>query len=152
MERISVCRNIEFEAAHMLEGYNGGCGSLHGHSYKISMIISCPENVRKNNDFGFVLDFKELNKVLNDNVPDHMFMYNKNNGEDTVEGQIVKILKQNNLRLWAFNNTPSAENMVKELAENFQQVFDNLYPEKDIKVDELRLWETTNSHSIWKRG
>lgn len=152
MERILVCRDAEFEAAHMLEGYDGGCGSLHGHSYKISMIISCPENVRKGNDFGFVLDFKNLDRIIKENVPDHMFMYNKNNDDSTVEGQVVKILKQNDLRLWAFNDAPSAENMVKELAVNFQQVFDNLYPEKDIKVEELRLWETTNSHSIWKRG
>ena len=147
---IEVVRHIEFEAAHMLSGYDGGCGSLHGHSYKLELTIMCPESVRTHNSFGFIMDFKNLNKILKDNVPDHMFMYNKNTAADSAEGQIVSILKKNNLNVWAFSDYPSAENMSKELALNFQSVFDSTYPELQLKVTELRLWETTNSFAIWK--
>ena len=147
---IEVVRHIEFEAAHMLSGYDGGCGSLHGHSYKLELTITCPESVRTHNSFGFIIDFKNLNKILKDNVPDHMFMYNKNTAVDSAEGQIVSILKKNNLNVWAFSDYPSAENMSKELALNFQSVFDSTYPELQLKVTELRLWETTNSFAIWK--
>ena len=147
---IEVVRHIEFEAAHMLSGYDGGCGSLHGHSYKLELTITCPESVRTHNSFGFIIDFKNLNKILKDNVPDHMFMYNKNTAVDSAEGQIVSILKKNNLNVWSFSDYPSAENMSKELALNFQSVFDSTYPELQLKVTELRLWETTNSFAIWK--
>ena len=152
MSRISVCRHVDFEAAHMLEGYVGGCGSCHGHSYGLEIIISCPESSKKEGRFGFVLDFKELDKVIKENVPDHMFMFNENCKEGSVEYQIVQILKSNNLRTWGFTDVPSAENMVEELAFNFQRVFDLFYPDLQITVDELRLWETKNSHAIWKRG
>lgn len=147
---ISVVRHIEFEAAHMLSGYNGGCGSVHGHSYKLEVTITCPEHVRQNNDFGFVTDFKNLNKILKDNVPDHMFMYDSTKGLDTPEGQIVKVLQDNNLRTWAFKSSPSAENMAEELARNFQRIIDETFPNMSITVTELKLWETTNSHAIWK--
>lgn len=147
---ICVTRCIEFEAAHMLLGYNGPCGSLHGHSYKLEVTITCPESVRDCNSFGFVMDFKNLNKILKENVPDHMFMYNKNTAIDSVEGQIVSILKSNNLKVWGFDGFPSAENMSKELAFNFQLIFDTTYPELQLKVVELKLWETTNSFATWK--
>lgn len=150
MGKIEVTRHIEFEAAHMLLGYDGGCGSIHGHSYAIELTITCPESIRSNNAFGFVTDFKNLNKILKDNVPDHMFMYNKNAPKDSVEYQVATVLKTNNLRVWEFNDYPSAENMSKELATNFQTIFDTKYPELHIKVVELKLWETTNSHATWK--
>lgn len=147
---INVTRHIEFEAAHMLLGYNGPCGSLHGHSYKLEVTITCPESARTHNSFGFVMDFKNLNKILKDNVPDHMFMYNKNTATDSVEGQIVSVLKNNNLNLWGFDGFPSAENMSVELALNFQSIFDTTYPELQLRVVELKLWETTDSFATWK--
>ena len=151
MGKIYVTRHVEFEAAHMLLGYNGGCGSLHGHSYKLELTISCPESIRNTNAYGFVMDFKNLNKILKDNVPDHMYMYNKNAPTDSVEYQIANILKTNNLRVWEFNDFPSAENMSKELAINFQSILDMDYPELKMEVVELKLWETTNSHATWKK-
>lgn len=149
---ITVTREVEFEAAHMLSGYDGGCGSIHGHSYKLKLTISCPESVRQSNNFGFVMDFKNLNKIIKDNVPDHYFMYNKNADNDSVEMQVVNILKANNLRVWEFNDYPSAENMSCELAHKFQTVFDTMYPEYGITVTKLQLWETTNSEATWTLG
>ena len=151
MGKIYVTRHVEFEAAHMLNGYDGGCGSLHGHSYALELTISCPEYIRETNNYGFVMDFKNLNKILKENVPDHMYMYNKNVPKDSVEYQIATILKNNNLRVWEFNDSPSAENMSKELAINFQSIFDMDYPELQMEVVELKLWETTNSHATWKK-
>ena len=146
---IEVTRHIEFEAAHMLNGYDGPCGSLHGHSYKLEVTITCPESIRESNDFGFVMDFKNLNKLLKENVPDHYFMYNKNADEDSVEMQICHILRSNNLNIWAFDGYPSAENMSKELANNFQILLDKEYPNYGMRVVKLSLWETTNSHATW---
>lgn len=147
---IEVTRHIEFEASHMLTGYNGPCGSLHGHSYALELTVTCSEAVRKNNDFGFVTDFKNLNKILKENIPDHYFMYNKNAPDNSVEKQIANVLKANNLNVWEFESYPSAENMATELAINFQHIFDTNYPELNLKVTELKLWETTNSHATWK--
>lgn len=146
---IEVTRHVEFEAAHMLSGYQGGCGSLHGHSYALELTISCPESVRTQNSFGFVMDFKNLNKILKDNIPDHMFMFNKSVNKDSVEYKIATLLKENNLNVWEFNDYPSAENMSVELANNFQTIFNTQFPELQITVTKLELWETTNSHATW---
>lgn len=147
---ISVNRRVEFEAAHMLSGYKGGCGSLHGHSYKMEVTITCPDDERLKHNFGFVTDFKNLNKILKDNVPDHMFMYDSTQGPETPEGQIVKILQDNGLRTWAFMGSPSAENMSGELARTIQMALDKAFPDTQITVTELKLWETTNSYAVWK--
>lgn len=149
MSRICVTRHIEFEAAHMLTGYNGPCGSLHGHSYKLEVTITCPESIRTQNDFGFVTDFKNLNKILKENVPDHYFMYNKNATEGSVELTIANLLKVNGLNTWEFDGYPSAENMARELALNFQKILDDTYSSMQMKVTTLKLWETTDSHATW---
>lgn len=149
MSRICVTRHIEFEAAHMLTGYNGPCGSLHGHSYKLEVTITCPEFIRTQNDFGFVTDFKNLNKILKENVPDHYFMYNKNATEGSVELTIANLLKANGLNTWEFDGYPSAENMARELALNFQKILDDTYSSMQMKVTMLKLWETTDSHATW---
>lgn len=146
-----VTRHCEFEAAHMLSGYDGGCGSLHGHSYKLELTISCPEDVRNRRRFGFVLDFKHLDNLIKNNIPDHMFMYNKNSPTTSVEYQIATLLKNNNLRVWEFDNAPSAENMCKELAINFQRIFDENYLDLKLNVVELKLWETANSFATWRK-
>jgi hypothetical protein len=95
------------------------------------------------------MDFKNLNKIIKDNVPDHYFMYNKNADNNSVEIQVVNILKANNLRVWEFNDYPSAENMSCELAHKFQTVFDTMYSDCKIIVTKLQLWETTNSEATW---
>ena len=148
-DSISVTRHVEFEAAHMLSGYDGGCGSLHGHSYKLEVTLACSESERLKHNFGFVMDFKNLNRILKDNVPDHMFMYDETQGPDTPEGQIVKILKDNGLRTWAFPGSPSAENMSGVLARTIQSAIDREFPGSGMLVTKLKLWETTNSYAIW---
>jgi 6-pyruvoyltetrahydropterin/6-carboxytetrahydropterin synthase len=49
----------EFDAAHSLPGYQGKCANLHGHTYKVELVVEGP--VGKN---GFVMDFYDLKKVL----------------------------------------------------------------------------------------
>jgi 6-pyruvoyltetrahydropterin/6-carboxytetrahydropterin synthase len=49
----------EFDAAHSLPGYKGKCANLHGHTYKVELVVEGP--VGKN---GFVMDFYDLKRVL----------------------------------------------------------------------------------------
>lgn len=149
--RTSVTRHVEFEAAHLLQGYDGRCGSLHGHSYSLEVTVSCPKQERMNNDFNFVMDFKKLDKILDDYIPDHCFITNISNGVDTPEGQIAKIVEDNGMRIFKMTNPPSAENMGELFAIDLQIILDNEFKGKDYTVDELKLWETTNSHSTWRR-
>lgn len=136
---ITVTRHVEFEAAHMLDDYPGACANLHGHSYKLEVTVTGP----RTNAFGFVVDFKELNKILKEIVPDHAYIYNTNS-ESEIELGIAELLLNNGNSVWAIPCTASAENMSEILAEQIQEELGSEY-----SVTELKLWETTNSYATW---
>jgi 6-pyruvoyltetrahydropterin/6-carboxytetrahydropterin synthase len=54
-----------FDAAHSLTGYPGECARLHGHTFKVDVVV-VSETL---NSIGIVYDFKDLkdavNKILN---------------------------------------------------------------------------------------
>ncbi len=49
----------EFDAAHSLPGYQGKCANLHGHTYRVEMVIDGPVGTD-----GFVMDFYRLKEIL----------------------------------------------------------------------------------------
>jgi 6-pyruvoyltetrahydropterin/6-carboxytetrahydropterin synthase len=49
----------EFDAAHSLPGYEGKCARVHGHTYKVEMVVSGSVGPD-----GFVMDFYRLKKIL----------------------------------------------------------------------------------------
>ena len=55
----------DFDAAHSLPGYQGKCANLHGHTYRVEVVIegAVGEN-------GFVMDFFQLKKILNSALED----------------------------------------------------------------------------------
>jgi 6-pyruvoyltetrahydropterin/6-carboxytetrahydropterin synthase len=62
----------EFSAAHRLVGYRGKCEELHGHNWKVEVVVSSGEL----DAMGMVIDFKlvknKLNKVLKE--LDHKYL------------------------------------------------------------------------------
>ena len=138
---IRVTREEEFEAAHLLPEYDGGCRNLHGHSYRIKVTVEGP----KNKGWGMVLDFKTLKAIIKNIVPDHKFLACV---EDRVAMQIVSILHQNNLDYGLFDFGTTAENMVGYFANKIQEELNKIY--EDVKVVKVRLWETTNSEATWE--
>jgi len=58
-----VTKKFRFDSAHKLNNYKGDCANLHGHTYVLH--VSVKGDVDSN---GFVIDFKELNKIVKDEV------------------------------------------------------------------------------------
>ena len=51
----------EFNAAHNLKGYRGRCEQLHGHNWRVEVVVA-----QKNlNKIGMLIDFKEIKSRLN---------------------------------------------------------------------------------------
>ena len=48
-------------SAHSLRGYEGPCKDLHGHTWKVEVIIAAD----RLNDIGLVADFKDVKEKLN---------------------------------------------------------------------------------------
>jgi 6-pyruvoyltetrahydropterin/6-carboxytetrahydropterin synthase len=55
-----------FSAAHFLRGYQGDCGRMHGHSWKVTVTVSA----RETGELGMAIDFKviagKLDSALNE--------------------------------------------------------------------------------------
>lgn len=61
-------KEYTFEAAHFIYNHPGKCRNLHGHSYKLFVLIEgavTPET-------GMILDFDDLSRVVNTQVIDRL--------------------------------------------------------------------------------
>ena len=52
---------FDFEAAHVLPHHPGKCSRLHGHSYRLAVIVDRPVNAAT----GLAIDFGELKVIVN---------------------------------------------------------------------------------------
>ena len=50
----------EFAAAHRLRGYEGGCERLHGHNWRVEVVLEGSEL----NDLGMLMDFRDVRRLL----------------------------------------------------------------------------------------
>jgi len=55
---VTLAREYRFEAAHHLPHHAGKCAALHGHSYRLRLVIAGP--IR---DDGMILDFDEVDAL-----------------------------------------------------------------------------------------
>ena len=58
MYELSITSN--FASAHFLRGYKGPCEGMHGHTWKVEVVIES----QKVNEIGLVIDFRELKVKL----------------------------------------------------------------------------------------
>ncbi len=86
-----IVKEFTFDAAHRLLNYDGPCSNLHGHTYKLQIVLSGP--VQKN---GMVIDFVDLKRIVTEKVIsklDHKFI-NKIISQSTAENISIWIWKQ----------------------------------------------------------
>ena len=62
---MKVGRVFYFDAAHYLPSYKGKCERLHGHTYKLEVVVK--GDIRKD---GMLMDFNELKEVVNSSILD----------------------------------------------------------------------------------
>lgn len=60
---MKIGREFYFDAAHFLSDYKGKCEQLHGHTYKLEVIVEGSIG----ND-GMLMDFNELKEIVNSNI------------------------------------------------------------------------------------
>lgn len=144
MNMIRVTRHEEFETAHLLPDYNGGCGRLHGHTYKIEVTVEGPQK----EPFGMVMDFKYLKEAIKAVIPDHKFIYCK---DDEISKDIAEVLTKHDIKCQVYPFITTAENMAPYFAQVVNEYIHNELGYSDVEVVEVNLWETTNSHATWRK-
>ena len=142
MARIRLTKIFTFEMAHLLEGYDGLCSNMHGHSYIMHVTICGEPNADASSPtFGMVMDFKDLKKIVNSEVTDrldHSLMVRRGSrAAQRVEGLSQRIIE--------VDYQPTCENMVSDFAERISARLP-----QNVKLVGVRLFETASSFAEWR--
>ena len=138
--KIRITKEFDFEAAHALDGYNGKCNDIHGHSYHLEMtFIGTPKSDISLSDCGMVVDFGDIKKIVKTQILplfDHRLILRN----DTRFKEIEPI----NERIRLVDYQPTCENMLIEIVEILQR-----NEPKGAKLVKGFLRETANSFAEW---
>lgn len=146
---LSINRTEHFEIAHNLYPYEGGCFSVHGHSYKVCVEISGPQIEPLN----MIIDFKILKKVMNQVIPDHAYIYDtrllENTDEKNIIPQLVPLLEKAGMHTVGYGCTTTCENLVQIWADQINKVLCQEYGLENVYVSKLTANETQNSQAVY---
>jgi 6-pyruvoyltetrahydropterin/6-carboxytetrahydropterin synthase len=99
----------EFDAAHKIEGYQGKCAQLHGHTYKVEVFVLSKQTdsigitfdlrllkekllgITGRFDHNFLNDLKELGNPSIENISKYIFLNMKDNLPDGVLLERVRV-------------------------------------------------------------
>lgn len=125
--RAALTSEFLFDAAHHLERYEGKCRNIHGHTYKLIVIVSGYLN-----QLGMVVDFYDLRAMVQESVIEKLDHHYLN-----------EVLPDLN---------PTVENLIfwiwEQVAEAIRK---NGLHEKGCRLEELHLYETPTASAKLKR-
>ena len=143
MHKIRLTRLFSFEMAHALQGYDGPCSNIHGHTYRLQVtVIGTPLADEAHPKNGMVLDFGDLKKLVQAHIVeamDHALVLGENSPPE-----LVATLRKLHHKLLLTPYQPTCENMLLD----FKTRLRGLLP-TGVELFSLKLWETQNSFAEW---
>jgi 6-pyruvoyltetrahydropterin/6-carboxytetrahydropterin synthase len=117
-----------FAAAHALRGYKGKCENLHGHNYRVQVIVEGDSL----DDIGLLVDFGDVKKVLRAAMAymDHRYL--------------------NELPPFDVVN-PSAENMAKWFYEQMENGLKPAEGKPPVRIQAVKVWETDTAVATYRK-
>lgn len=146
---MEVTKRMITETAHRLINYDGKCAHFHGHRYVWEVTAGVEDGNVELDKAGMIIDFKDLKAAMKEAIEplDHAMVLSNNdplikgkNYRDVID--LLKATNDDNPRLIVMDCNPTAENMVKHVAEII-----DLPPH--ILLKKIVLWETEDSFSTW---
>lgn len=124
MNKFEVYVESNFSAAHQLELYKGKCENLHGHNWKVGVVIS---STRLNKQ-QMVIDFVKLKKILKKILDslDHKYLNN------------ISFFK---------TDQPTAENIAKYI---YKKLKEKISYYKNIEKIKIIVWETPLQYASYE--
>ena len=69
MAVIRLTKEFSFEMAHTLDGYDGPCREIHGHSYRLFVTVKGrPKDDPSDSKCGMVIDFGDLKRIVAEQI------------------------------------------------------------------------------------
>jgi 6-pyruvoyltetrahydropterin/6-carboxytetrahydropterin synthase len=144
MTKIRISKEFKFETSHVLKGYDGLCRNIHGHSYRLKVVLAgTPKEDAEDPKNGMVMDFGHLKKIIKENIEDvfdHSLVVNESISEEEKEAYL-KITE----RIIFTPYQPTCENMLMDIKNRIK----NLVP-SHVKLAGIRLYETATSYAEWR--
>jgi len=142
--KIRITKEFSFEMAHALNGYDGLCCHIHGHSYQLSVTVTGePISDISSPKLGMVMDFGDLKKIISTHIVqphDHSFVIRKGTLPEIHEGLDNHLFD----RLIEVDFQPTSENLLIY----FASILQPLLP-ASVSLYALRLRETNTSYAEW---
>ena len=139
-QRVRVNKTFHFEAAHALDGYNGKCRDIHGHSYELQVtVLGFPNSDASASDCGMVIDFGNIKALVKEHVDplfDHRLILRTDSRFKGIEAHNKKV------RYVPYQ--PTCENMLLEIVGLLQETLPN-----DYVLARVFLRETHSSTAEW---
>lgn len=132
---------VQFDMAHYLSGYNGKCSNIHGHRYRLIVMLKS-ETLHEDGQLrGMVDDFTTFKDTLKEiaEIFDHKLILEENE-EGIALAQNLKGLP-NEFDIYFVGYRPTAEEMSRDIF--------NRLKEKGLSVCEVELFETPNNSCIY---
>ena len=144
MPKVRITKEFTFEAVHALEGYDGPCKNIHGHSYALSVtVIGDPSLNQDTPKKGMVMDFGDLKRMIKTSIIDpfdHALILQSGAQKESlgmIHGEIC-----DNVIIVGYQ--PTSENMLIDFAGKIAKLLPST-----LKLHSLRLRETGTSYAEW---
>ncbi|ATW46168.1 6-carboxytetrahydropterin synthase QueD [Glaesserella parasuis] len=137
-----IAKEFSFDMAHMLDGHDGKCKNLHGHTYTLQVEIT-GELHTNGAKSGMVMDYSDLKVAVKQHIldkMDHAFIYDSTSEK---ECKVATLLQSLDSKTFGIPARTTAEQMAK-------YIFDTLTTE-GLPVSLIRLWETPTSYCEYCR-
>lgn len=115
-----------FCAAHRIDGYQGKCAQIHGHNWKIEVIVSS----QKLNKLGMVIDFREIKCMVKEIAEefDHKYL--------------------NEIPCFSMKTT-TAEVLAEYIYFQLVKLLFGIEEVTPLAIEEVRVWETDTSYGAY---
>ena len=140
MTVIRLTKEFSFEAAHALDGYDGPCREIHGHSYRLFVTVKgTPAEDEADPKCGMVMDFGVLKRIVNEEIVsrfDHALVL-----RGSASGaELRRVLAERFGNILTVDYQPTCENMLADFARRIAARL----PE-GVALHSLKLHETATS-------
>lgn len=144
MARIRLTKEFSFETAHTLQGYDGACREIHGHSYRLFVTVRGePTADATNPKVGMALDFSVLKKLVKEAIIeryDHALLIRAGQPDD----EPAKTLREHFSKVIETPYQPTCENLVADIARTIAERLP-----VGVELFSVRLHETATSFAEW---
>lgn len=143
MAIIRLTKEFTFEAAHALEGYDGPCREIHGHSYRLFVTVKGrPSADEADPKCGMVLDFGLLKRIVQEEIVshfDHALVL-----RNTADTALREVLRERFRNIVEVAYQPTCEHMLADFADRIRRRLP-----AGVTLHSLRLHETATSYAEW---